>query len=503
MNRVVGIETEFGCLVRDESIGHPEDVVAAIKDHAFNVKRLGLIDLHARSYAFEPAFCGGFLCNGGRLYVDAVGDHLEYATPECTSLRDLVAHERAGHRLIVALLEDMGLREAVSIYNNSIDHFGGHTFGCHENYSVRLSSINMRATLPALISFLVTRQIFAGAGRVGGHRLNHNSLKNSIMEWSFHETDTLWISNIYGVEIDNSVDFQLSQRADHIIHAVSGQVRFNRAIINPKRESAYENQDFWRLHVLFGEANPSQVATALKVGTTSLVLDLAECGLLPPRLWIVNPVHTLKSISRDPERRWLVETLDGKTMGAIDFQRQYLAAAKEHLSGRDEETDWVLAEWERVLDALERDPEQARDCVDWVAKRRLIELYCQAEGVGWHDDACYSLDLEYHNLDPKQSLHAALLEQGEMRALVNEEEIAAAMDEPPADTRARGRGYAIRELLERGCAQYVIDWDAIFVRGGLHLPLPDPTDPAVQQVKRFFEIYDEASQPMEDEDLMI
>ncbi|MDH7569663.1 MAG: proteasome accessory factor PafA2 family protein, partial [Armatimonadota bacterium] len=83
-NRVFGIETEFGCLVRDPSLGTPEEVVERVKDHAFYRKRLGAIDVHARNFAFEPARSGGFLLNGGRLYVDAVGSHEEYATPECT-----------------------------------------------------------------------------------------------------------------------------------------------------------------------------------------------------------------------------------------------------------------------------------------------------------------------------------------------------------------------------------------------------------------------------------
>ena len=78
--RVFGIETEFGCLVRDPAAGTAEEVVERVKDYAFYRKRIGAIDLHARNYAFEPARSGGFLVNGGRLYVDAVGSHEEYAT---------------------------------------------------------------------------------------------------------------------------------------------------------------------------------------------------------------------------------------------------------------------------------------------------------------------------------------------------------------------------------------------------------------------------------------
>src|SRR5579862_1628811 len=93
--RVFGLETEFGCLVSDEALGPTEGVVEVIKDYLFDEVRLGAIDVHARDDVFEPAQSGGFLMNGARLYIDAVGSHLEYATAECRQLRDLVANDRA------------------------------------------------------------------------------------------------------------------------------------------------------------------------------------------------------------------------------------------------------------------------------------------------------------------------------------------------------------------------------------------------------------------------
>src|SRR5579875_1957417 len=162
----------------------------------------------------------------------------------------------------------------VSFHNNSIDHFGGHTFGCHENYLVQLEDRFFTDALSSLLPFLVTRQIFAGVGRVGGHRLTRPSSKNNIMTLSEHEVDYVWVSNFYGVEIDPTVNFQLSQRADHIVKTISSRVRFNRAIINPKWDSYYSYSNLHRLHVLFGESNMSEYALMLKVGTTCLVLDL-------------------------------------------------------------------------------------------------------------------------------------------------------------------------------------------------------------------------------------
>src|ERR1051326_7738510 len=115
--RIFGIETEFGCMVRDPMTGTAEEVVEVVKNYAFTEKKLGVIDLHARDYAFEPARAGGFLRNGGRLYIDAVGSHEEYATAECCDLLDLVRHDRAGRILLAQLLNDLGLQALASFHN--------------------------------------------------------------------------------------------------------------------------------------------------------------------------------------------------------------------------------------------------------------------------------------------------------------------------------------------------------------------------------------------------
>ena len=198
-DRIVGVETEFGTLVADETLGKPEGVVEAIKDYLFDELRLGALDLHARDDVFEPAASGGFLMNGARLYIDAVGSHLEYATAECRSLRDLVANDRAGHRQIVRAIKEMGLQDVVSVYNNSVDHFGGHTFGCHENYLVRADDELLNEGLGPFTAFLSTRQIFAGVGRVGGHILVANAGRPDYQSVMENPVDYIWVSQIYGV----------------------------------------------------------------------------------------------------------------------------------------------------------------------------------------------------------------------------------------------------------------------------------------------------------------
>jgi len=475
--RIVGVETEFGCMVRSDRFGgrgSSERIVEAVKDHAFLRRKLGLLDMHARDYAFEPARSGGFLINGGRLYVDAVGSHEEYATPECVTWTDVVAFDRAGRVILQSLLDDLELTEDVAFYANAIDHFGGHTFGCHENYLVDISASAFRGSLALLMPFLVTRQIFAGVGRVGGHKLNRHDFRRNIMSVGEHEVDTMWVADFYGVEIDEGVDYQLSQRADHIVNTVSSRVRFNRAIINPKRDSYYDYSDLHRLHVLYGEPNMSEYAMWLKIATTCIVLDLLDLKVVPTEVRLEDPLAALKSVSRDPSYEWPVKRASGGTIGAVDLQRLYLAAARTHLKGKDEQTDWALDEWESTLDALEHDPMILSDRLDWVAKKRLLLDFMDSEGVQWGDDVLHSLDLEYHNINPKTSLYYGLEEIGGIERLLTDAQIQSAVTTPPQNTRARGRAQVIQQLIAHKWGRYLIDWDWVRVDKDRHLELRNP-----------------------------
>lgn len=473
-DRIVGVETEFGCLVSDDSLGSPEAAVEAIKDYLFYDARLGAIDLHARDDVFEPAASGGFLMNGARLYIDAVGSHLEYATAECRQLKDLVANDRAGQRQIVRAIRELGLTEGVDVYNNSVDHFGGHTFGCHENYLVRADDDFFNHRVQSLYPFLVTRQIYSGVGRVGGHVLTAGGTRPSYQEVLENPVDYIWVSHVYLVRPDDRVHFQLSQRADHILKTIASRVRFNRALINPKWEHFYSHEGMTRLHLLFGEANQNEVAYTLKIGATALVLRLVELDLVPEDWALASPLIALREVSRDPTYRWIVELADGTTIPAVDLQRRYLAAA-EVFRGESEQTDWVLREWESVLDGLERDPMQLADRVDWVAKYKIVNQYREEEGLDWNDDALHSVDLEYHNIDPTKSLFHALQDMGETQRLVREADIVTAMTDPPSDTRAKGRSRLVEKVLARKQTRfYMFDWSGVALDRHTYIEMPDP-----------------------------
>jgi proteasome accessory factor A len=236
---------------------------------------------------------------------------------------------------------------------------------------------------------------------------------------------------------------------------------------------------------LYGEGNQSDYATALKVGTTSAVLSLVEEGLLDSEVEIRDPLEALRSVSRDPTWKWTVKRKNGGTISSVDLQRLYLAAAHKRLHGVDEQMDWVLREWEKTLDALETDPMSLANKLDWVAKRKMYGEYIESEGVGWQDEVMQSLDLEYHNVNPAQSLFYALEEAGEMERLIPHHEIARATVVPPSNTRANARAQIISKLIASRSRDYVIDWDLVYLAKNRHLDLKNPFDTYTNETESF------------------
>jgi len=298
MDRIVGIETEYGCLLsEDEPHGNSELWPAKVKNHLFRKADAGTIDLHYRDYE-EPPGNGGFLLNGGRLYLDM--GHIEYASPECLHLHDLVTYELAGDDLLQSSLVALGAEDRVSFIKNNVDHHTGATFGCHENYLMKREAQFTPPILGTLLTFLATRQIFTGSGRVG---------QSNPLAFDFEPPRP-----------EAQVNFQLSQRADHIVNDIYQWVQFNRAIINARDEPLADYRKYRRLHLLIGDSNMSPYANALKIGTTACVLSLLEEGRLPRNLVLADAVQSTRDISRDPTQMWIVRLENGKTIGALDVQ---------------------------------------------------------------------------------------------------------------------------------------------------------------------------------------
>ncbi len=452
MNRIAGIETEYGCLVNDagESAERGEVWPVRVKNHLFKKLRAGVLDQHYRDYE-EPPGNGGFLLNGGRFYLDM--GHLEYATPECRSIRDLVACDLAGDAMIQGALEAMGVADRVSFLKNNIDHGTNATFGCHENYLMRRETEFTMENTAALLGFLATRQIFTGAGRVGQ-------------------------ASPVAFEVDplppfDRVDFQISQRADHIVNDIYQWVQFNRAIINARDEPLADYRRYRRLHLLIGDSNMSPFATALKVGTTHLVLTLLEEDRLPQNVALQDAVLSTRMISRACTPAAPVLRADGHPDTALGIQEKFLIAAQS-LAGRDAETDWLLGRWEWLLDALRRGAtEELLGAVDWVSKKWLLDTFRAEQGIAWGDPWLESLDLEYHNLNPLRGLFHALPAAGEAGLFNREAFVPAFLRTAPADTRAHARGLAVAHCVGTR-TPCVINWDTITLAPDRTLSLPDP-----------------------------
>ena len=462
MNRIVGIETEYGCLVAEEGGHSPNDSwPVRIKNHIFKKDRSGAIDLHYRDYE-EPPGNGGFLLNGGRLYVDM--GHLEYASPECRSVRDMVAFDIAGDTLVQNAVMALRAEDKVAFIKNNVDHHTGATFGCHENYLMRREMQFTPEALGTLISFLATRQIFTGAGRVGQ-------------------------TNPLSFELDTPttapVDFQISQRADHIVNDIYQWVQFNRAIINARDEPLADHRRYRRLHLLVGDSNMSPFANALKVGTTSLVLTMLEQGSTPSGVLLEDAVLSMREISRLGTGRGAVKLADGRTCDALDVQFRYLEHAETLFAGEDEETDWVLENWRFTLDALATQPELLIGGVDWISKRWLLNLFRCSEKLSWHDPWLQSLDLEYHNLHPDRGLFFTLKPAKRIAEWNASVQSLKALHVPPEDTRARGRGDAVSYFLKHPKRSYLINWDSLSVEGEAPLAMPDPFESYEEIVKEF------------------
>ena len=148
-------------------------------------------------------------------------------------------------------------------------------------------------------------------------------------------------------------------------------------------------------------------------------------------VYLARPTHTIKEISRDQTYQWRFKLANGKSISAIDLQREYLALAQKHLDPQSGDTDWVLTEWESTLNALEKDPMDLTDRLDWVAKKWLLETFIDEERLSWDDPWLQSLDLEYHNIDQEAGLYYELEASGLMRRLVTDQQIDNAIHNPP------------------------------------------------------------------------
>jgi proteasome accessory factor A len=442
--RITGLETEYGCLVQPPA--RPQDILPRIRDWLFEEQRYGLIDLQPRGWD-EPAGNGGFLFNGGRVYLDM--GHMEYCTPECASALDVVRYDRAGDMLLLEAVRALHLEGQVSFIRNNVDHCTGATFGCHENYSLDRGVLLSERNARSLIAFLTLRTLFAGAGRVGSSR------PNPYREEPFSCQDP--------------VPFQISQRADFIMNDCFEWVQHNRAILNLRDEPLADRQRFRRLHLIHGDTNVLPSTLFLKVGATRLALDLLDANELPA-FALADPVTSLRLLSRTLEPPWRVTLADGKSADALLLLNRYYRKARQLFHGRDAETDAILELWNRAVNGLAANPMSLVGVVDWVSKKYLLDAFCTRERLSLTHPWLESQDLEFHQIDPKRSLGLALTDG---RGFWHPPNLDRAKREAPMNSRAHARSRLMRELQGKS-GSYSVDWAEVAGPNEQRALLPNP-----------------------------
>jgi proteasome accessory factor A len=380
-----------------------------------------------------------FLENGARLYLD-VGSHPEYATPECDSILDLVAHDKAGERILEQLvgsaearLREEGIRGVVFLFKNNTDS-AGNSYGCHENYLTSRRD-DFAHYAEVLIPFLVSRQIYAGAGKV--------------------------------LQTARGAMYCISQRAEHIWEGVSSATTRSRPIINTRDEPHADAERYRRLHVIVGDSNMSEYSTFLKIGATSILLRMLEDPAVILRdMTLENPIRAIREISHDTTLRRRVRLANGREASALDIQTEYFNRARRYqeTKGLSPLEDQALDMWEHCLTGLESDPWSLdREC-DWVIKHHLIERYRLRNDIPLTHPKVALIDLQYHDVNRQRGLFYKLQSAGLVERTCTDEAIDTAMDQPPQTTRARLRGEFIRKAKERR-RDFTVDW--------VHLKLND------------------------------
>lgn len=423
--RIFGIENEYGvtCTLRGQRRLSPDEVAR---------------------YLFRKVVSWGrssnvFLENGARLYLD-VGSHPEYATPECDSLLDVIAHDKAGERILESLVEsaeiklnEEGIRGDVFLFKNNTDS-AGNSYGCHENYLIPREGELSRFT-DVLIPFLVSRQIYAGAGKV--------------------------------LQSPRGAMFCISQRSEHVWEGVSSATTRSRPIINTRDEPHADAEKYRRLHVIVGDSNMSEYTSFLKLGTCSIVLRMLEEDPSPWRdMTLENPIRAIREISHDMTCTRKVRLANGRELSAVEIQSEYLERAIKFASRHDLNPleARALEMWQHCMTHLAADPLKLSREIDWVIKYHLVEAYKKRHDIDLTNPKVSFLDLAYHDVTRSRSPFYLMQRRGQLDRVTSDEEINKAMTTPPATTRANLRGAFIKRAKERN-RDYTVDW--------VHLKLND------------------------------
>lgn len=449
--KVCGIETEYGIVVRggDNNPVSASSLLINAYVAATNRERgrvgwdfedeqpdndaRGFMLEHSTAPEVETMLVNAVLTNGARYYVDHA--HPEISTPEVTTALEAVLWDRAAEEIVRASMRHVAALLAdgaeMIVHKNNSDG-KGNSYGCHENYLLARETPFGRLASQITPHF-VTRQVFCGAGKVG--------------------------CELPGRPADQ-VPYQLSQRADFFEEEVGLETTLKRPIVNTRDEPHADAQKYRRLHVIVGDANMSEVATYLKVGTTAIVLAMIEDDELGDDWLLGNPVAAIRQVSHDPTLRQTIMLRDGRRATALELQWGLLERARKYEQARGLDCVGegvgadVLARWEAVLAGLESDPPSVANWVDWVAKQRLVDGYAERHDVPPGSARLKAIDLQYHDL----RLERCLALRAGLEQLVSTDDVRAAMTQPPTTTRAYFRGRCLQKYPDDVVAA---NWDSL------------------------------------------
>jgi Pup amidohydrolase len=479
IRKVLGIETEYGIQLRGAGESNPIAASSMLinayvaqqhrkvgwdfEDESPGRDARGFSPDGTMAPEVETHLVNAVLTNGARYYVDHA--HPEISTPECADAMEVVRYDKAAELVLIRSMEaaarTLPAGGEIVVYKNNSDG-KGNSYGCHENYLMD-RAVPFSRIVAQVIPHFVTRQVFTGAGKVGVEAPGLTSAE---------------------------VPFQLTQRADFFEEEVGLETTLKRPIVNTRDEPHCDSQKYRRLHVITGDANLSEIATYLKVGTTAIVLSMIEDDVLPGDLSLAKPVLAMREVSHDLTLQRPLDLADGRKVTALDIQWELFDRAKKYelehgLASVGEEVGAdVMARWGAVLAALESDFMALADQLDWVAKYRLFDAYRERNGLAWNDARLRAMDLQYHDLRPEKSLFARV----GMQRLVSDAEVEDAMTEPPETTRAFFRGKCLQKW---GADIVAANWDSLVFDVGAdplrRVPMMEPLRGTAAHVGRLIE----------------
>jgi Pup amidohydrolase len=477
--KIVGVETEYGVALRGAAEPNPVVASSLLINGYVEQRRIGW-DFEdespgrdARGFArdgaqppeIETHLVNAVLTNGARYYVDHA--HPEYSTPECADPLEATLFDKAGERILARSMDAarrlLPAGQEIVVYKNNSDG-KGNSYGCHENYLVD-RNVPFAALVRNLIPWFVTRQVFTGAGKIGSEN---------------------------GAD---ACDYQISQRSDFFEEEVGLETTLKRPIVNTRDEPHADPQKYRRLHVIVGDANMCEVATFLKVGTTAIVLAMVEDGFIDKDLSISSPVAAIRAVSHDPS---LQATVDCASLGrctSIELQWEFLRLARKYADetglescGPEAIGNLVLDRWETVLSQLESDPSSLDGQLDWVTKLGLLRAYAERDSLEWNDPKLELLSVQYHDVRPGRSLYEKLVRGGRIERLLDEDDVMAAMADPPESTRAYFRGTCLARWADSVVAA---NWDSLVLDVGIEplrrIPMMEPTRGSKVHVAELFD----------------